>query len=94
MLIEVGQKYINAVGNIVEIVKEESEICTFFDENNERYTISGNFNLRTYINHPFDLICLVDDNLLKQYEANEITQKEFIAKHIELYTGEKYDTNL
>lgn len=89
MLIEVGKKYINAIGEVVEIVEELEGNSRFFyaDNNGEAYTKTGMY----FVNRESerDLICLVDEDLLKQYEANEITQKEFIAKHIELYTGEK-----
>lgn len=89
MLIEVGQKYINARCEIIEIVSETKGLTYPFLDNtlNETYTKNG-LAYENYINDE-DLICLVDKNLLKQYEANEITKREFIAKHIELYTGEK-----
>lgn len=89
MLIEVGKKYINAVGKIIQITKKDTidEDYPFLDDNGEWYMENGLYQYGTKCN--FDLICLVDDSLLKQYEANEITKKEFIAKHIELYTGEK-----
>lgn len=90
MLIEVGKKYINAVGEVVEIVKFDklARYHPFFDTNDKTYTKHGEYD-DDDTKHILDLICLVDENLLKQYEANAITQKEFIAKHIELYTGEK-----
>lgn len=88
MLIELGQKYINAVGEVVEIVSNIKGL-TYPFKSSKGYTHSKNGRIFKDIVKKQDLICLVDDNLLKQYEANEITKKEFIAKHIELYTGEK-----
>ena len=89
MLIELGQKYINASGEVVEIISETKGLIYPFLDNtlNETYTKNG--LVRENDLNEEDLICLVDDNLLKQYEDKEITQKEFIQKHIELYTGEK-----
>ena len=90
MLIEVGQKYINAIGEIIPIFRKIEGLDFPFEDDIERaYKENGKFTTIPNHNHKWDLICLVDESLLKQYEANEITQKEFIAKHIELYTGEK-----
>ncbi|MDY0194271.1 MAG: hypothetical protein RBR93_12220 [Aliarcobacter butzleri] len=85
MLIEVGKKYIDAIGKVIKIVKYNG--TNFMSKSNVTYYMNGQFFRSD--KSDLDLICLVDENLLKQYEANEITQKEFIAKHIELYTGEK-----
>lgn len=89
MLIEVGQKYINASGDVICIVGIDCDKgdYKFLDEDECHYLENGRFF--KHKEESFDLICLVDENLLKQYEANKITQKEFIAKHIELYTREK-----
>lgn len=89
MLIEVGQKYINAVGEVVEIISETKGLKYPFLDNSFNETYQKNGLILEGYKKDRDLICLVDDNLLKQYEDKEITQKEFIAKHIELYTGEK-----
>lgn len=87
MLIEVGQKYINASGDIRKIEgTTKSNGYPFKDFFGNAYAKDGKYAPTP---NDRDLICLVDENLLKQYEAKEITKKEFIAKHIELYTGEK-----
>lgn len=89
MLIEVGKKYINAEGDIIYIIGIDCNYSDykFIDEDGCHYLETGRFDKHN--EETFDLICLVDENLLKQYEASQIRKKEFISKHIELYTGEK-----
>lgn len=50
------------------------------------------FRIRKIFKHrtdTFDLICLVDETLYEQYQQNLIAKKQFIQKHIELYTRTK-----
>ena len=100
MKIEVNKKYINAKGEVIFIDSKSSSIFglsvynIFYTKNYDRYfengkSFTGNFE-EYKEGSPFDLICLVDNDLLNQYEIEEITQKEFIQKHIELYTGMKF----
>lgn len=87
MKIEVGKKYINAEGGIVEIIGIESEETDykFIGDNNFHYLETGRFYEKNEV--PFDLICLVNEPLYEQYQQGLITKKQFIQKHIELYTG-------
>lgn len=89
MKIEVGKKYINAEGRIINIVgiNNNEDDYKFVGHDNYNYLESGRFfKHRT---DTFDLICLVDETLYEQYQQNLITKKKFIQKHIELYTGTK-----
>lgn len=87
MKIEVGKKYINAEGDIIQIVGIDSNQgdYKFLDEDDCHYLESGGFNKHN--EETFDLICLINEPLYEQYQQGLITKKQFIQKHIELYTG-------
>ncbi len=78
MRIEVGKKYINAVGDIVSIVKIAEDLkYDFSDHESCDYMDDGNY----YFNGPkskYDLICEVNDFILYRYEYKFITKYEFL----------------
>ena len=95
MKIEVGKKYINAEGEVTKIINNngvnhpfifigEGLTSNFYASYSEDG--KNKWNLEDW---EFDLICLVDEPLYEQYQQGLITKKQFIQKHIELYTGTK-----
>lgn len=88
MKIEVGNKYINAEGRIIDIISiNNNDDYIFVGHDNYNYLESGRFF--KHREDSFDLICLVDETLYEQYQQSLLTKKQFIQKHIELYTGTK-----
>lgn len=87
MRIEVGKKYIDAQSDIVTIVSKYpfEGIETFEDSATGKYTIEGYF--KGDINHNFNLICEVNEDIYTTYKQDLITKKEFLNKHFELYSG-------
>ena len=87
MKIEVGKRYINANGQIIEIVKfnnNENLIYSYGDTKEEFYTNNGMYS---FINQTKkDLICEVNEDIYTAYKQDLITKKEFLNKHFELYS--------
>lgn len=87
MRIEVGKKYINAIGDIAEIITyDKVSSYPYGDNQGIDYTISGNI-WRSKKPHEKDLICEVNEDLYTAYEQDLITEYEFLNKHFELYSG-------
>lgn len=95
MKIEVGKKYINAEGEVIKIINNnevnhpfiligEGLTSNFYASYSEEG--KNKWDLEDW---EFDLICLVDETLYEQYQQSLLTKKQFIQKHIELYTGTK-----
>lgn len=95
MLIEVGKKYIDASGNIVELLEYTTKSdYPFEDTQDGQYDLKGKYY--GYVNHRFNLICEVNEDIYTAYKQDLITKKEFLNKHFELYGGmtlEEYNVN-
>ena len=92
MKIEVGKSYINAMGDVVKILKLWNTITYPYSCSGYSYTIQG----RRFIGQesPQDLICEVVPEIYKRYTLGYIlTQEAFIEKHIKYWT-EYEQTNL
>lgn len=81
MRIEVGEKYINANGEVDCIIAFNN----FFEGRFGDYNESGKID--TYEVLPEDLICEVNEDIYIAYKQDLITKKEFLNKHFELYGG-------
>ena len=84
MKIEVGKSYINAMGDVVKILKLWNTITYPYSCSGYSYTIQG----RRIIGQesPQDLICEVVPEIYERYTLGYIlTQEAFIEKHIKYW---------
>jgi len=87
MKIEVGKKYINAIGDITKIVTyDRNSNYPYDDSESNCYVESGNI-WKNKTPHDKDLICEVNEDLYTAYKQDLITEYEFLNKHFELYSG-------
>jgi hypothetical protein len=83
MKIEVGKRYINTEGKIVDIIKYE--LCDFISKDDIVYHLSGRWN--RYMETPQDLICeVVDDIIIAWKEGYIETWRDVIQSHIDWWT--------
>lgn len=87
MKIEVGKKYIDASGDIINIVRESEDVnYDFVDDKCIYFTKDGYFYSHKTIDE-YDLICEVDYFILHKYENKIIDKYEFLMKHYIIYGG-------
>jgi len=84
MKIEAGKSYINARGDVTEVLKQHSTVTYPFTCRHYSYTEYGKRIVGQET--PYDLICEVVPILHGQYICGCISQKEFIEEHIEYWT--------
>ena len=84
MKIEAGKSYINAHGDVTEVLKQYSTVTYPFTCG--RYSYTGQGKRIVGRETPNDLICEVVPTLLEQYSCGYISQREFIEKHIKHWT--------
>ena len=84
MKIEVGKKYIDARGEVIEIVHDDESENYPLRSEEEYYQRNGSFQSIQDIR---DLICEVIEDLYLSYKQDSITKHEFLNHHFELYSG-------
>lgn len=90
MKIEVGKRYINARGNIVEVLKQHSTVTYPFTCRQYSYTRQGERIIGQET--PDDLICEVVPEIYETYKSGwYVSYKAFLIVHYEYYSGEHYE---
>ena len=88
MKIQIGKKYIDAYGNIVKIVRESEDIdYDFVDDKCIYFTKDGYYYYSDKRKSKYDLICEIDESILKEYKNKIISKYEFILQHYMKYVG-------
>ena len=86
MIIKIEKKYINANGNIITITsKDITHTYQFTVSTGKLYTING--LLIACSKTTKDLICEIDESILKEYENKIISKYEFLLRHYLKYGG-------
>ena len=80
MKIEAGKSYINARGDVTEVLKQHNTVTYPFTCRHYSYTRQGERIIGQET--PYDLICEVVPYFHEQYTCGYISQREFIEKHI------------
>lgn len=94
MKIEVGKRYINARGDIVEVLILHNTVTYPYNYRQYSYTEYGKRIIGR--DTPDDLICEVVPEIYETYKSGEYdSYKDFLIAHYEYYSGEHYEqTNL
>lgn len=90
MKIEVGNWYINARGDIIEILKLHNTVT--YPYNCRQYSYTGQGKRIVGQETRNDLICEVVPYFHEQYIWGHISQREFIEKHIKHWTENEQTT--
>lgn len=87
MKIQIGKKYIDGYGDIIEIISIITEDnYKFLSQYGISYTGEGFFNINCKSSRR-NLICEINETLYVEYKQDLITKYNFFLKHYILYGG-------
>ena len=87
MKIQIGKKYIDGYGDIIEIISATTEDnYKFLSQYGTSYTEEGVFDIRNKLSMN-NLICEINETLYLEYKQGLITKYNFFLKHYILYGG-------
>ena len=87
MKIQIGKKYIDGYGDIIEIISTTTkDNYKFLSKYGISYTKEGFFDINNKSSRR-NLICEINETLYVEYEQDLITKYNFFLKHYLLYGG-------
>lgn len=87
MKIQIGKKYIDGYGDIIEIISTTTnDNYKFLSKYRISYTEEGVFDIRNKSSR-HNLICEINETLYVEYKQDLITKYNFFLKHYILYGG-------
>lgn len=87
MKIQIGKKYIDGYGDIIEIVSTTTnDNYKFLSKYRISYTEEGIFDIGNKSSR-HNLICEINETLYVEYKQDLITKYDFFLKHYILYGG-------
>lgn len=90
MKLELNKRYIDAMGNVTKIIiiKAIDETTIYVDLDYNEYYEDGRFYVSEETD--IDLICEVNEYILKRLQNREINNETFIKEHINFWTNQMY----